>query len=133
MIQRSSYLQPLGSEAGWRASPHPQPPASLAEGGAAHRAHAWAVKLLLNLIENSSCSGLGDRGSQHPAAALGAMIRNWAFTYSPFGLSGADVDWGPGRPQQLGEDVHPHLYFPLEPGWMDLLVGGCLSLRSRMA
>lgn len=46
------------------------------------------------------------------------MIRNWAPIYSPFGLPGADVDSGAGRPQHFGEDIHPHLYFPLEPEWV---------------
>lgn len=35
--------------------------------------------------------------------------------YSPFRLSGADVDWGARRSQLLGENVHPHLDLSLEP------------------
>lgn len=38
--------------------------------------------------------------------------------YSPFRLPGADVDFWPRRPQHLGEDIHPHLYFSLESEWI---------------
>lgn len=73
MIQRSWYLQPLCSEAGVRT--HPTATDSLAEGGAVHGVWTRAVKLLLNLIENSYCMGLWAEAPCTLGAELGLQAQ----------------------------------------------------------